>query len=102
MNLNLRQVLPKRDETFELAPGIPPPHTSQLPWINVGAAQPSIFDLSSCIDRLTALTDIVVCNSFCKVEAGAFKLLTTICLEDPKSLEVEIKISIQSCRQSGV
>jgi len=26
----------------------------------------------------------------------------TICLEDPKSLEVAIKISIQSCSQSGV
>ena len=78
MNLNLRQVLPKRDETFELAPGIPPLHTSQLPWINVGAAQPSIFELFSCIDRLTALTDIVVCYSFCEVEAGAFKLLPNV------------------------
>jgi len=71
---------PERAETFQLAPGIPPLHTSQLPWIDVGGpeAQPFVFELFRRMDRLPALAEMVVCNSSLEVEAGALKLLPNI------------------------
>ena len=73
--------MPKRDETLELAPGIPPLHTSQLPWINSGAPEEQsviVFELFRRMDRLPALAEMVVCNSSLEVEAGALKLLPNI------------------------
>ncbi|CAN6297729.1 unnamed protein product [Urochloa humidicola] len=71
---------PEREETFKLAPGFPPLHTSDLPWNNVGAAegQPIIFELFSRTDRLSNLSEMVVCNSFPEAEAGALKLLPNV------------------------
>ena len=68
---------PEREETFQLAPGIPPLHTSQLPWMNVVApeAHPVVFELHIRTGMLTAHAEMVVCNSFHEVEAGAFKIL---------------------------
>ena len=61
----------------QFAPGIPPVHTSQLPWINVIPPewQRSLFDLYKQTERLSALVEMVVCNSFSELEAGAFKIL---------------------------
>ncbi|RLM58118.1 hypothetical protein C2845_PM18G05520 [Panicum miliaceum] len=55
---------PERDETFQLAPGVLPLHTSQVLWVNARSAkgQPVIFELFSQTDRLTALAEMVVCN----------------------------------------
>nr|TKV95895.1 hypothetical protein SEVIR_9G392500v2 [Setaria viridis] len=68
---------PERDETFQLAPGIPPLHTLQLPWNNIGTAevQPISFELFSRTDRLSAVAEMVVCNSFHEAKTGAFMLL---------------------------
>ncbi|TKV91278.1 hypothetical protein SEVIR_9G085100v4 [Setaria viridis] len=84
---------PERDETFQLAPGIPPLHTSQLPWNNVGApeGQPIIFELFIRTDRLSALAEMVVCNSFHEAEAGAFKLLPHVLPIGPLSSDREFR-----------
>ncbi|KAL6894114.1 hypothetical protein ACP4OV_008212 [Aristida adscensionis] len=68
--------LPERQETFQLAPGMPPLHTAQLSWNNAGApeGQHIIFDLVTRNNRLNGLAEMVVCNSFHEAEAGAFKL----------------------------
>jgi UDP:flavonoid glycosyltransferase YjiC (YdhE family) len=69
---------PERDETFQLEPGMPPLHTSELPWNNAGAAdvQPISFEGFSRTDRLSAAAEMVVCNTFHEAEAGAFELLS--------------------------
>jgi len=69
--------LPERDETVQLAPGVPPLQTSQLPWINfmTPAWQRVLFFLGTKTYELSTLAEMVVCNSFRELEAGAFKLL---------------------------
>ncbi|XP_062212463.1 UDP-glycosyltransferase 83A1-like [Phragmites australis] len=71
---------PERDETFQLAPGMPPLHTSQMPWNIAGApdGQHIIFDLITRNNKLNDLAEMVVCNSFHEAEAGAFKLFPDI------------------------
>ncbi|XP_062212462.1 UDP-glycosyltransferase 83A1-like [Phragmites australis] len=72
--------LPQRHETFQLAPGMAPLHTSQLSWNNAGApeGQHIIFDLITRNNRLNDLAEMVVCNSFHEAEAGAFKLFPNV------------------------
>ncbi|CAN6286776.1 unnamed protein product [Urochloa humidicola] len=84
---------PEREETFQLAPGIPPLHTSDLPWNNVGApeGQPIIFELFRRTDRLSALDEMVVCNSFLEAEAGALKLLPNVLPIGPLSSDGEFR-----------
>ena len=69
--------MPERDETVQLAPGVPPLHTSQLPWINfiAPAWQRALFELGTKTEELSTLAEVVVCNSFRELEAGAFTLL---------------------------
>ncbi|CAN6309277.1 unnamed protein product [Urochloa humidicola] len=84
---------PEREETFQLAPGVPPLHTSNLPWNNAGAAegQPTIFELCKRMDRLSTLSEMVVCNSFHEAEAGAFKLLPNVLPIGPLSSDAEFR-----------
>jgi hypothetical protein len=74
--------LPRLHETFQLAPGMPPLHTSQLSWNNAGApeGQHIIFDLVTRNNKLMELAEIAVCNSFHEAEAGAFKLFPDVVL----------------------
>ncbi|CAL4936049.1 unnamed protein product [Urochloa decumbens] len=72
--------LPQRPETFQLAPGMPPLHTSQLTWNNAGApeGQPIIFDLVVSQNKKLTLAEMSVGNSFHEAEPGAFKLFPNI------------------------
>jgi hypothetical protein len=72
---------------------MPPLHTSQLPWNNVGApeGQPIIFELLSRTDRLSTLAEMVVCNSFHEAESGAFKLLPHVLPIGPLSSDREFR-----------
>jgi UDP:flavonoid glycosyltransferase YjiC (YdhE family) len=69
-----------RQETLQLAPGMPPLHTSLLSWNNAGApeGQPIIYDLVCRNNKFSDLSEIVVTNSFQEAEAGAFKLFPDI------------------------
>uniref|UniRef100_A0ACD5WBB6 Uncharacterized protein n=1 Tax=Avena sativa TaxID=4498 RepID=A0ACD5WBB6_AVESA len=71
---------PVREETLQLAPGMPPLHTSLLSWNNAGApeGQPIIYDLVCRNNKFSDLAEIVVTNSFQEAEAGAFKLFPDI------------------------
>ncbi|KAF0915038.1 hypothetical protein E2562_033166 [Oryza meyeriana var. granulata] len=71
---------PERQETLQLAPGMPPLHTSLLSWNNAGApeGQHIIFDLVCRNNRLNDLAEMTVCNSFHEAEAGVFKLFPDI------------------------
>ncbi|CAM0876313.1 unnamed protein product [Alopecurus aequalis] len=71
---------PEREETLQLAPGMPPLHTSLLSWNNAGApeGQHIIFDLVCRNNKLNDLAEIVVGNSFQEAEAGALKLFPNI------------------------
>ena len=67
---------PKRQETLQLAPGMPPLHTSRLAWNNAGApeGQPAIFQLVTRISEARDLPKVTVGNSFRDAEPGAFEL----------------------------
>jgi hypothetical protein len=56
---------PKRQETFQFAPGMPPLHTSQLPWNKAGApeGQPAIFQLVI-RNETKDLAEVIVCHFF--------------------------------------
>jgi len=84
---------PERDEMVQFAPGIPPVHTSQLPWINVIPLewQRSLFDLYKQTERLSALVEMVVCNSFSELEAGAFTLLPNVLPIGPLTSDRELQ-----------
>jgi len=77
----------------QFAPGIPPVHTSQLPWINVIPLewQRSLFDLYKQTERLSALVEMVVCNSFSELEAGAFTLLPNVLPIGPLTSDRELQ-----------
>ena len=77
----------------QFAPGIPPVHTSQLPWINVIPPewQRSLFDLYKQTERLSALVEMVVCNSFSELEAGAFTLLPNVLPIGPLTSDRELQ-----------
>ncbi|CAL4927424.1 unnamed protein product [Urochloa decumbens] len=82
---------PKRQETIQFAPGMPPLHTSRLPWNNAGAAedQPVIFQLVVRNNEAKELAEVTVSNSFRDAEPGAFELYPDILpvgplLADPK------------------
>ncbi|TVU44962.1 hypothetical protein EJB05_04426, partial [Eragrostis curvula] len=65
-----------RQETLQLAPGMPRIETSLMPWNKAGApeGQPVIFKLVTGNNRAMDLAEVIVCNSFHEAEAGAFKL----------------------------
>ncbi|CAL4936058.1 unnamed protein product [Urochloa decumbens] len=71
---------PKRQETFQFAPGMPSLHTSRLPWNNAGAPedQPAIFQLVVRNNEAKDLAEVTVANSFRDAEPGAFKLYSDI------------------------
>ncbi|VAI36890.1 unnamed protein product [Triticum turgidum subsp. durum] len=71
---------PEREETLRLAPGMPPLHTSLLPWNNAGApdGQHIIFHLVCRNNKFSDHAEMTVCNSFHDAEAGAFKLFPNI------------------------
>ena len=85
--------MPERDETFQLAPGMPPLHTSELPWINFGAAEweTGLFEVSRETERLSALAEVVVCNSFPEVEAAAFPFLPNVLPVGPLTSDRELR-----------
>ncbi|CAL4936047.1 unnamed protein product [Urochloa decumbens] len=67
----------ERDETFQLAQGMPAFPTSQMPWMDgmgTPVGQTAMFDLISQFKKLSSLAEVVVCNSFDEAEAGAFNL----------------------------
>ncbi|CAN6309276.1 unnamed protein product [Urochloa humidicola] len=84
---------PEREETFQLAPGVPPLHTSNLPWNNADGAegQPTMFELFRRMGRFSTLSEMVVCNSFHEAEAGAFKLLSNVLPIGPLSSDAEFR-----------
>ncbi|KAE8817125.1 Glycosyltransferase [Hordeum vulgare] len=71
---------PDREETLQLAPGMPPLHTSLLPWNSAGApdGQHIIFQLVCRNNKFNDHAEMTVCNSFHEAEAGAFKLFPNI------------------------
>ncbi|PAN41971.1 hypothetical protein PAHAL_8G113800 [Panicum hallii] len=80
----------RRQETFELAPGMPPLHTSQLPWTNAGAPEGQriiFFDLITRNNKLNDLAEMTVANSFHEAEAGASKLFPNILPIGPLSAD---------------
>ncbi|NP_001168592.1 UDP-glycosyltransferase 83A1-like [Zea mays] len=82
--------LPVRQETFQLAPGMPPLHSSQLSWNNAGEpeGQHIIFELVTRNNKLNdELAEMVVSNSFYEAEAGAFKLFPGILPIGPLSAD---------------
>ncbi|EAZ28640.1 hypothetical protein OsJ_12649 [Oryza sativa Japonica Group] len=71
---------PERQETLQLAPGMPPLHTSLLSWNNAGAAegQHIIFDLVCRNNKFNDdLAEMTICNSFHEAEPAVFKLFPT-------------------------
>jgi hypothetical protein len=71
---------PEKEETLQLAPGMPPLHTSLLAWNNAGPpeGQHIIYQLVCRNNKFHDLAEIVVCNSFQEAEAGAFKLYPNV------------------------
>ncbi|KAJ3669804.1 hypothetical protein LUZ60_010128 [Juncus effusus] len=67
---------PTKEEIFQLAPKMPPLHTSQFPWNQAGnpKGQPIIFKLITDNNKYTELAEIILCNSFHDIESGAFEL----------------------------
>ncbi|TKV91274.1 hypothetical protein SEVIR_9G084700v4 [Setaria viridis] len=84
---------PKRQETFQFAPGMPPLHTSHLSWNNAGAPkdQPAIFQLVVRNNEAKDLAEVTVCNSFGDAEPAAFKLYPDILPVGPLFADVQFK-----------
>ena len=78
----------RQQETFELAPGMPTLHTSQLPWTNASApeGQRIIFDMVTG-NKLNALAEMTVVNSFREAEPGASRLFPNILPIGPLSAD---------------
>ncbi|TVT97862.1 hypothetical protein EJB05_56874, partial [Eragrostis curvula] len=72
--------LPLRHETFQLAPGMPPLHTSQLSWNNAGApeGQHIIFDL----EELSGKVERVIGDGEIKERARLFKDAARRCVSE--------------------
>ncbi|CAL4936055.1 unnamed protein product [Urochloa decumbens] len=71
----------ERDETFQLAPGMPAFPTSRMPWMDgtgTPVGQPAMFELVTRFMKLSSLAEVVVCNSFDEAEVGTFKLYPDI------------------------
>jgi len=84
---------PKRQETLQLAPGMPPLHTSRLAWNNAGApeGQPAIFQLVTRISEARDLPKVTVGNSFRDAEPGAFDLYPDILPIAPLVPDLQLK-----------
>ncbi|PAN44942.1 hypothetical protein PAHAL_9G082300 [Panicum hallii] len=84
----------ERDETFQLAPGMPTLQTSRMPWMDgtgTPVGQPALFELVARFVKLNSLADVVVCNSFDEAEVGAFKLYPDILPVGPLFADRELK-----------
>nr|CAB3493180.1 unnamed protein product [Digitaria exilis] len=71
----------ERDETFELAPGMPTLPTSQMPWMDgtgTPVGHPALFELITRFEKFNSLAEVVVCNSLDEAEVGTFKLFPDI------------------------
>ncbi|OEL36682.1 hypothetical protein BAE44_0002298 [Dichanthelium oligosanthes] len=71
----------ERDETFQLAPGMPPLQTSLMPWMDrMGApiGHPALFEAITRFNKFKDLAEVVICSSFHEAETGAFKLFSNI------------------------
>ncbi|RCV40828.1 hypothetical protein SETIT_9G086700v2 [Setaria italica] len=85
---------PERDETFQLAPGMPPLQTSQMPWMDgmsTPVGQPAMFELITGFNKFINLAEVVVCNSFDEAEVGTFKLYPDILSIGPLFADREFK-----------
>ncbi|XP_078179730.1 UDP-glycosyltransferase 83A1-like [Carex rostrata] len=71
---------PARDKVLQLAPKMPPIHSSQLSWNEAGdpKGQPTIFKLFNDNNKNIELAEIIVCNSFYEIESGAYTLFPKI------------------------
>jgi UDP-glucoronosyl and UDP-glucosyl transferase len=76
---------------LQLAPEMPPVHSSQLSWNEAGdpKGQPVIFKLVTDNNKTIELAEVTVCNSFYEIESGAYSLFPNILpigplLPDPK------------------
>ena len=74
---------------FELAKGMPQVHTSQLPWINdsVPEGRHIIFDMVTQNNKLNALAEMTVANSFHEAEPSACGLFPNILPIGPLSAD---------------
>ncbi|WVZ60619.1 LOW QUALITY PROTEIN: hypothetical protein U9M48_010614, partial [Paspalum notatum var. saurae] len=85
---------PERDETLQLGPGMPPLQTSLMPWMDktgVPIAHPSFFEVLSRINKFSDFAEVVVCNSSCEAEAGAFKLFPRVLPIGPLFADGELR-----------
>ncbi|BAF13234.2 Os03g0757000, partial [Oryza sativa Japonica Group] len=85
---------PERQETLQLAPGMPPLHTSLLSWNNSGAAegQHIIFDLVCRNNKFNDdLAEMTVCNSFHEAEPAVFKLFPDLLPIGPLVADRELR-----------
>ncbi|OEL13048.1 UDP-glycosyltransferase 83A1 [Dichanthelium oligosanthes] len=84
---------PKRQEMLKFAPGMPPLHSSRLPWNNAGApeGQPAIFQLILRNNEAKDLAEVIVCNSFRDAEPGAFELYPDILPVGPLFADLQFK-----------
>ncbi|KAL6853693.1 hypothetical protein ACP4OV_019722 [Aristida adscensionis] len=88
---------PQREETFQLAPGMPPLHTSLLPWNDVAGepeGQSVIFQTITRNNELNAVAEMVICNSFHEAEAGAFKLFPDVLPVGPLFADGDLKKAV--------
>ncbi|CAN6315201.1 unnamed protein product [Urochloa humidicola] len=84
---------PKRQETLQFAPGMPPLHTSRFPWNNAGAPedQPVIFQQVVRNNETKELAEVTVCNSFRDAEPGAFVLYPDILPVGPLLADLQLE-----------
>ncbi|RLN41276.1 putative UDP-glucosyltransferase [Panicum miliaceum] len=84
---------PKRQETLQFAPGMPPLHTSRLAWNNAGApeGQPAVFQLVTRNNEAKDLAEVIVGNSFRDAEPAAFKLYPDILPIGPLVADLQLK-----------
>jgi len=84
----------ERDETFQLAPGMPAIQTSRMPWLDgtgTPVGPPAFLELILRFAKLKSLAEVVVCNSFDEAEVGAFKLYPEFLPIGPLVADRELK-----------
>ncbi|XP_072147082.1 UDP-glycosyltransferase 83A1-like [Setaria viridis] len=85
---------PERDETFQVAPEMPPLHTTRMPWmVEMGApvGNPALFQALTRFYKLENLGEVVICNSFHEAEIGAFKLFSNLMPIGPLFADQELQ-----------
>ncbi|KAJ4805914.1 Glycosyltransferase [Rhynchospora pubera] len=65
---------------LQIAPKMPPVHTSQISWNQIGdpRGQPTIFKLVNDSNKYMELAEVTVCNSFYEIESGAYTLFPNL------------------------